>query len=66
MSDLFIWVLIIVWTPFLIYTIFRIVSSAVFKSFFEQKTEFEKKGGKYNAFSEGSKKTDKGTDATKT
>lgn len=46
MSDFIMWTLIIILAPFLIYVIFRVVSSAVFKSFFEQKKEFEKGGRK--------------------
>ena len=58
MSNFLMWTLIVVFAPFVIYTIFRIVSSAVFKSFFEQKNEFEKKGEKPDAFSKRKTKTD--------
>ncbi len=37
------WWALIVLAPFLMYTIFRIVSSAIFTSFFEQKKAFETK-----------------------
>ena len=38
------WILVvIILSPILIYTIFRVVSSAIFRSFFEQKKEFETK-----------------------
>lgn len=37
------WTIIIVCTPFLLYIIFRIMSSAVFRSWFEMKKEHENK-----------------------
>ena len=43
MSDIMFWLLIVIFAPFLMYVLFRILSSAIFKSFFEQKKQFEEK-----------------------
>lgn len=43
MNNILFWFLVVFLSPFVVYVIFRIVSSAVFRSFFEQKKEFEKK-----------------------
>lgn len=60
MSDLLMIMLIILFAPFLIYTLIRIVSSAVFKSLFEQRKEYDKWKGEKDG-RQGTPKTDKGT-----
>ena len=45
MNDILFWGLVVFVSPFVLYVVFRIASSAVFKSLFEQKNEFEKKKG---------------------
>jgi len=45
-NDIVTIILLIIFVPFLSYTLFRIVSSAIFRSWFESKREFEKKEDK--------------------
>ena len=37
-------VCLVILSPFIVYVIFRVIWSAIFRSFFEIKKEFEKKG----------------------
>jgi len=43
MSDIISIAIFVILAPFLAYMLFRIVSSAIFRSWFESKHEFEKK-----------------------
>jgi hypothetical protein len=45
--DLFWLGVLIFLSPFIIYVVARVLSSAIFQSYFEAKKQSEKKGGKY-------------------
>lgn len=45
MNNTILTIIFVILTPFLVYVLFRIGSSAIFRSWFESKREFEKKGG---------------------
>jgi len=48
MSELILIVIVVILTPIAAYILFRVASSAIFRSWFESKREFEKKEVKVN------------------